>query len=128
MKKIYSRVLMEDGSHITLDFNPGQCEIPYPFVEGETVTVVQIGHYSDDDIDADIVTVRDANGYVIKFHQTDGLTPLHITRECRNSVSPVQAGVRAREKGYVFDYADDQTRVSCGIVGYYYSKLDKAKG
>lgn len=120
MVKIYSRVLLEDGSHVTLDFNPSNCVIPNCLKEGQEVEVVQIGFYSDADIDADIVSIHKVGSlYTLLDFQNDGITPLHITRECRNGVSPVQSGVRAKERGYTFDFAAKPLRIQKGVVGYF---------
>ena len=95
---------MEDGSHVTWDFNPGKCELPEGIKEGDEVVVVYHGKYHDDDVDADVVSVF-VNGscrHPLQYQPNSGYR-LHITREVRNGFSPVIAGQRIKENGFTFD-------------------------
>jgi len=126
MLNLYSQVLLEDGSHVTLEFNPDKCKIPSPLHEGQEVYVIQKGYYKDKDIEADIVDIyTEPIGHPVMSLQSDGITPLHITRLTSNGVPPVQAGIRARENGYVFDLLCNPIRQQKGTVCFYRVNTNK---
>lgn len=121
LMKLFSQILLEDGSHVTLDFNPGKCVIPSPLKEGEEVTVVVRGNYHDAEIDAEIVSIyRKGSMFSCMDYQPDERTPLHITRRA-DGVKPVVAGIRARERRRNIVRADRKTKY-IGTVCYFESK------
>jgi hypothetical protein len=99
MKIIYAGFFLDDGSHVTWEFKPGAAKLPHPLKEGDKVFIHVVGKYHDKDLDADIVRVEIPGGRTLT-HQGSG-TVLHITRETRNGVAPVESGLRATQKGWV---------------------------
>ena len=96
--RLFAQFLEYGGrGHVTWDYNPGNCSLPCQL--GSDVKILVIGKYSDQDIDADIVKVVLPNGKELT-HQKDGKKLLHITRNCRNGVKPVQSGIRATRDGW----------------------------
>ncbi len=93
--KIYSGFFLNDGRHITWEFNPGKCDLPKGVAEGQEVDVAVVGSYTDEEIVALQVELI-INGEVIT-HQPGGI-PLHITIEA-NGVPPVEAGLRIKKFG-----------------------------
>ena len=96
-KKIYAGFFLEDGAHVTWEFAPGKCSLPWEVDPGEECLVRIVGKYNDDDIEADIVEVYPPTGTKLT-EQSDDKTVLHITR--RASIAPVEAGIRATELGW----------------------------
>ena len=96
MVKVFSAFFLEDGRHITWDFNPGKCVLPEGMEEGAEVEVVVVGSYVDEEVQALQVEVVTADGEVLT-HQPGG-TPLHITVAV-NGVPPMESGVRIKEFG-----------------------------
>ena len=97
---IYSGFFLGDGSHITWEFNPSKCSLPEGVKDGEAVTVIVVGKYEDDEgFKADIVEVITNDGKTLT-KQGNG-TPLHITRRVPKGGSPVESGLRARDRGWV---------------------------
>lgn len=99
---LFSQFLEFGGrGHVTWEFKPGSCSLPEGILENMKVTIMVIGKYHDDDIDADIVQVVLPSGDVLKEQPNKNKTVLHITRETRNGVKPVQSGIRATKFGWV---------------------------
>ena len=95
--RIYAGFWLEDGSHVTWEYAPGNCSLPDGVIPGDNVTVRIIGKYSDDNVEVDIVEVVLRSGDVLT-HQENG-TVLHITRSS-NGVHPVASGQRATKRGW----------------------------
>ena len=94
--KIYSGFFLSDGRHITWEFNPGKCDLPKGVAEAESVDVVVVGSYKDEEVQALQVEVVLPGGKVLT-HQPGG-TPLHITI-ATNGVPPVESGIRIKKFG-----------------------------
>ncbi len=94
---IFSQFVLEDGSHITYDFNPGNCILPVP--EGTRVRAIVVGYYEDNNVGCYIYNVILLDGTVIET-QPNG-TLLHSTYYTDSNTSPVESGKRATKKGYI---------------------------
>ncbi len=124
MKNIYSGFfLKESDKHITWDFNPGKCELPEGFKEGQTAAVVSKGMYSDNDCKVEIVEVSRLYGEGEPHkRQPKSHVLLHITHEC-DGITPAEAGIRATVRSGKFTY-DKYTyievqRIQFATVGFF---------
>jgi len=120
MTKIYSGFFLEDGTHCTWEFNPGKCELPQGISEGDEVTLLRVGKYSDEDVECLIVRLVLPGSVNGKIQKQPSGTLLHITTRCENGVKPVESGLRATEKGYDYDWLVNG-EVLKATAGYFYA-------
>ena len=93
---VFSQFMLEDGSHITYDFNPGKCILPIP--EGATAKAIAVGYYEDNNVGCYIYNVILKDGTIIKT-QPSGIL-LHSTYFTDGKTSPAESGARATKLGY----------------------------
>ena len=118
-KKIYAGFFLQNGKHVTWEFGPGSCTLPWDVDDKEGVVVKVVGKYHDDDIDADIVEVYVPSTGVTYTEQATGQVPLHITRRA-DGVPPVESGRRALEYGWT-PLPESECYTIKGKAGYYYA-------
>lgn len=124
MKKIYSGFFFEktdilDGYHSTYQFLPGECVLPPGVKDGDKVDVLLAGEYKDDDVRSIIVHIYLPDGSIIK-EQPSG-TPMHVTLQANNGVSPIEGGLRPKRNGWKA-IGDDKRQWFKATAGYYYGE------
>ena len=121
MKK-YSGFFLTDGSHVTWDYQPGNCSLPDNIKVGDTVDVIVVGDYMDDEgYKAEIVhIIHPVLGLLDKQPRTG--TVLHITRAVPEGGAAVQSGLRATKNGWTPLTKGSQRRY-LAKAGFFYDSL-----
>jgi hypothetical protein len=106
--------------HITLDFKKGNCRFPEGMSQGQHIDIKIVGELDLADVSAYQVEIslKGRNEWVT--HQVDSDTPLHITMECRNGVSPVMAGIKLRDIGMTKAYSENEYKYGSGTLAIYH--------
>lgn len=110
--KIYSGIFLEDGSHVTFDFNPGEPSLPNGVEEGDVAVIEVVGEYSDDLVSCEIVEVDGLRTQCSKN------TLLHITTWLADGVKAFQSGLRATKNADKISYFEN-SKIKQGVWDFF---------